>query len=64
MKEDDTIDWFLARVYRQYKKQNPLRTADSHNPECCCRRCLMDNIQSYLDAKYPREHSNETQDPA
>lgn len=51
----DTIDWFLARIYRQYQKQNPLRTADIHNPECNCRRCLMDKIKGYLNDKYPED---------
>jgi hypothetical protein len=53
--KDDTIDWFLARIYRQYQKQNPLRTADSHNYDCNCRRCLMDKINGYLNNKYPKD---------
>lgn len=38
----------LQAVVVVYKRDNPLRTADLHDPSCTCMRCAIDNADAAL----------------
>jgi hypothetical protein len=38
----------LKAVVASYKHNNPMRTADMHNPSCRCLRCAIDRAEAAL----------------
>jgi hypothetical protein len=51
---DDTtkrLRELLRSIVKDYDRSNPMRTADAHNLECTCLRCLIDEARSVLEGK-------------
>lgn len=38
----------LRRIVRQYDEQNPMRTADQHDEDCPCLRCIVDKARAHV----------------
>ena len=44
----DELEDALTGVVAVYKRDNPMRTADMHNPSCTCMRCAIDAADAVL----------------
>lgn len=48
MAKEEHYTMLLHRVVSSYDLLNPVRTADQHDEDCACLRCVIDKARAYL----------------